>query len=96
MELSPLVTGRRRGVWLRFGILIAIGFIWAYSTRGMPGSEGDGDSICCCPVCFEFGDNLVGPLYRCKNGHDFSAEMAAQGRMMKEKKEEEEKEDERK
>jgi hypothetical protein len=93
MEPSPPVTGRRRGIWFRFGSLIAISFLWVhYPSRRTRGTERDGESICCCPYCFEPGYHLAGPLYQCDREHDFTEEQAKQGRKMKKKKEEEEKE----
>jgi hypothetical protein len=96
IEPSPPVTGRRRGFWLRFGLLVAISFIWIHGrSRRARGTERNGDSICCCPYCFERGDYLTGRLYRCKNKHEFTAEHAKLGKEMKENKEKEEKEKEK-
>jgi hypothetical protein len=70
MAPGPPVTGARRGLRLRFGLVIAIGFIWVYGPRrGMAGESGrDGGKAQFCE-CGKPGYMLEDGSYACEDGH---------------------------
>jgi len=79
-SMAPDPPGRaaRRGGYLRFGLIIAIGLIGAQSSpHGLPGTpSGGGGEPFYCPYCDEPGSNLPGGWHRCKNKHWFTSAQA--------------------
>ena len=66
---SP-VTSARRGLLLRFGLVIAIGLIWTVSSsHGLPGERGrdSGEAVFC--ECGKPAGILQDGRYACEDGH---------------------------
>lgn len=67
---DPPVRTARRGYYLGFGLIMAIGLILAGSApRGMPGSRhrGDGNTILC--YCGLNAGRMPDGTYACADGH---------------------------
>jgi hypothetical protein len=72
MVPDPPVRAAKHGHYLRFGLIIAIGLIWAQnSPHGLPGTPGGNGGSVRCPHCGERGHWVPGGWYLCKNKHLF-------------------------
>jgi hypothetical protein len=70
MAPGPPVTGAGRGLYLRFGLVMGIGFVCIYGSghrmAGEPGRDGGKAQLC---ECGEPAYMLEDGSYACENGH---------------------------
>jgi hypothetical protein len=77
MVSGPPTREAGLGRHLRFGLIIAIGLIWATSPHGLPGTPDDDDEEPVqCPHCDALVHSLPLGLYRCDGKHFFTAKQA--------------------
>jgi hypothetical protein len=68
---GPSATGRRRGVQLRFWLLMMISSVWVGGNIGLPGRGRRRYRPIPCQKCSEKALEQTDGSYKCENGHRF-------------------------